>query len=58
MAERDRDTTERRGSEPLAAADSDKIDQAAEPETHPDAAGQSVADEAGELLERVEGNSW
>ncbi len=49
---------DRRREPPLAVADTEKIDEAAEPTAHPDAAGEDVADEAGSLLENAEGNVW
>ena len=58
MAERAQDPEPGPGAEPLDVADTDKIDQAAEPALHPDATGPSPGDELGELIEKTEGNAW
>lgn len=59
MADNQRDDTNpAEGSEPLTAADTDKIDQAAEPAVHPDAPDGTIRDGVGEALEKSEGNAW
>ncbi len=58
MAHNQRDQAPPEGSEPVGAADTDKIDQAEEPAVHPDTPGENRRDKVAEALERAEGNTW